>query len=158
MIEENAVVISSEAGIVEVEIRRRSSCNACSARTGCGVSLLDRVLGRRPQRLVAANKLGVSEGDEVVVGMPEGALLKAAVAAYLVPLLGLLGGAIAGDLMLGEASASQTLPLLTGLGGLMLGFLMTRVYSRRLAADPRWRAVLLRRASQSLSVGLPEPH
>jgi sigma-E factor negative regulatory protein RseC len=156
MIEENAVVISSEAGIVEVEIRRRSSCNACSARSGCGVSLLDRVLGRRPQRLVAPNKLGVGPGDEVVIGMPEGALLKAAVAAYMIPLAGLLGGAIIGDLMLGAEAASETLPLLTGLAGLVLGFLVTRLCSRRLATDPRWRAVLLRRASQGLSVGLPE--
>lgn len=156
MIEENAVVISSEAGIVEVEVRRRSSCNACSARAGCGVSLLDRVLGRRPQRLLAANKLGVSEGDEVVVGLPEGLLLKAAVAAYLVPLLGLLGGAIVGDLLIGAERGGETLPLITGLVGLMLGFLVTRLYSRRLAADPRWRAVLLRRASNGLSVALPE--
>ncbi|MFP4601833.1 MAG: SoxR reducing system RseC family protein [Halochromatium sp.] len=155
MIEEHAIVTSTEAGIAEVEIMRRSTCNACNARSGCGVSLLDRVLGRRPQRLLLANRIAARTGDEVIVGMPEAALLKAALAAYMLPLAGLLAGAIAGDLMLAERSADQGLPLLTGALGFAGALLGTRLYSRRLAADPRWRAVLLRRVTQSLPVGLP---
>ncbi|MBK1705737.1 SoxR reducing system RseC family protein [Halochromatium glycolicum] len=158
MIEENAVVVAAEAGIIEVEIHRRASCNACSARSGCGVSLLDRVLGRRPQRLVLANKLDARVGDEVVIGIPEGALLKAAVAAYMLPLLGLLSGGIIGDLLVNDASVGEALPLLGGLIGLGIGLLGTRFYSRRLAADPQWRAVLLRRVTGSLAVGLPSTH
>jgi sigma-E factor negative regulatory protein RseC len=155
MIEEHAIVTSTEAGIAEVEIMRRSSCNACNARSGCGVSLLDRVLGRRPQRLLLANRIAARVGEEVIIGMPEAALLKAALAAYMVPLAGLLAGAIAGDLMLTDRSADQWIPLLTGGLGFVVGLLGTRFYSRRLAADPRWRAVLLRRLTQSLAVGLP---
>ncbi len=156
MIEEHAIVTSTEAGIAEVEIKRRSSCNACSARAGCGVSLLDRVLGRRPQRLLLANKIDVRVGDEVIVGMPEAALLKAALAAYMVPLAGLLLGAMVGDLMSAESSAGESLPLLTGALGFGAGLFATRLYSRRLATDPRWRTVLLRRVTQSLPVGLPD--
>ncbi|MEA3640042.1 MAG: SoxR reducing system RseC family protein [Lamprobacter sp.] len=157
MIEEQAIVVSSEAGIAEVEIVRRSTCGACSARSGCGVSLLDRVLGRRPQRLLLVDKLKVRAGDEVIVGIPEGALLKAAVAAYMVPLVGLLAGALLGDLMLSDVAGvlDQGWPLLTGVLGFVAGLVVTRLYSRRLATDPRWRAVLLRRVTQSLSVGLP---
>lgn len=155
MIEEHAIVTATEAGIAEVEIMRRSSCNACNARSGCGVSLLDRVLGRRPQRLLVANRIAARAGEEVIIGMPEAALLKAALAAYMVPLAGLLAGAIAGDLMLADRSADQWLPLLTGVVGFVVGLLGTRFYSRRLAADPRWRAVLLRRVTQSIPVGLP---
>jgi len=158
MIEEDAVVIAAEAGLVEVEIRRRTSCNACAARSGCGVSLLDRVLGRRPQRLLLANKLDARVGEEVVIGIPECALLKAAVAAYMIPLLGLLGGGVVGDLLTTDPASGQALPLLTGLVGLALGLLGTRLYSRRLAKDPRWRAVLLRRGVPGLAVGLPSAH
>ncbi|MBK5932140.1 SoxR reducing system RseC family protein [Halochromatium salexigens] len=158
MIEEHAIVTSIEAGIAEVEIMRRSGCHACNARSGCGVSLLDQVLGRRPQRLLLANKVAARPGDEVVIGMPESALLKAALAAYMMPLAGLLAGAIAGDLMIADQSADQGLPLLFGAFGFVVGLLGTRLYSRRLAADPRWRAVLLRRVTQSLPVGLANMH
>lgn len=158
MIEEQAIVTSVETGFAEVEIQRRSSCSGCSARDGCGVSLLDRILGRRPQRLLVANALGVRPGDAVVIGVPEGALLKAAVAAYLVPLGGLIGGGLLGEALslrwdLGFADA---LPLLGAVAGLGLGLLITRHYSRRLAADPRWRAVLVRRAT-SAAVPVPFP-
>lgn len=158
MIEEHAIVTSVEAGIAEVEIMRRSTCNACNARSGCGVSLLDQVLGRRPQRLLLTNKIAARAGDEVIIGMPEAALLKAALAAYMLPLAGLLTGAIVGDLMLAEQTAGQEVPLLTGALGFVVGLLGTRLYSRRLAADPRWRAQLLRRVTQSLPVGLPGAH
>jgi sigma-E factor negative regulatory protein RseC len=158
MIEEDAIVVGTEAGIAEVEIQRRASCNACSARSGCGVSLLDRVLGRRPQRLLLANKLDARVGEQVVIGIPEGALLKAAIAAYMIPLLGLLSGGIIGDLAVTDPAAGQAVPLLAGLAGLVLGLLGTRLYSRRLATDPRWRAVLLRRGTPAVAVGLPSAH
>ena len=158
MIEQSAVVVSSEAGITEVEMIRRSGCHGCSAQSACGVSLLDRLLGRRPQRLVLTNTLDVRPGEEVVVGVPEGALLKAAVVAYMVPLFGLLAGGLVGEQLAAATLPSEALPLLTGLVGLALGLITTRLYSRRLAHDPRWRAVLLRRVSRGLAVGLPEAH
>lgn len=160
MIEETATVVSSEAGIAELEVARRATCGACSSSAACGVSLLDRVLGRRPQRLVVTNTLGVRVGETVVVGVPDGALLKAAVAAYLMPLVGLLAGAI-----MAQGLAASWLPALggdaAGLAGGALGFagalLLVRGYSRRLAADPRYRATLLRREASAapVPVGLP---
>lgn len=180
MIEENAIVHSAEAGLVEVEVQRRSTCGGCSAQGACGVSLLDRLLGRRVQRLIIANTLRARPGETVIIGVPEAALLRAALAAYLWPLLGLLGGAILGHtlgpvlmsaqmsgpigLMSGPASplpnglvlmpsdaASGLLaelpPLLGGALGFAAGLLLLRGYSRRLAADPTYRAVLLRRVT-----------
>jgi sigma-E factor negative regulatory protein RseC len=160
VIEETATVVSTEAGIAELEVVRRATCGACSSSSACGVSLLDRLLGRRPQRLVVTNSLGVRVGDAVVVGVPEGALLKAALAAYLMPLVGLLAGAI-----MAQGLVASMLPGLggdtAGLAGGALGFagalLLLRGYSRRLAADPRYRATLLRREAPAapVSVGLP---
>ena len=155
MIEEHAVVVAVEAGIAEVEIQRRSGCNACSARAACGVSLLDRVLGRRPQRLVLTNKLDAAQGEEIIIGMPEGALLKAALAAYMLPLFALLGGALIGEQLSYTLNGGQALSLLGGLSGLVFGLIGTRLYSRRLANDPRWRAVMLRRVPAGVAIGMP---
>ena len=162
MIEQSAIVVSTEAGIAEVEVMRRSTCGACSSQAACGVSLLDRVLGRRPQRLIVGNRLGVRAGDGVVVGVPETALLKAAVAAYLMPLVGLLGGA-----MLAQSAAASLWPaagadasaLLGGALGFAGALALLRSYSHRLAADPRYRATLLRRElpAAPVEVGLPGP-
>jgi len=135
---------------------RRTSCGACSSQAACGVSLLDRLLGRRRQRLVVGDALGVRAGETVVIGLPEGALVKAALAAYLMPLLGLLAGAMAAPAMWAGADAD-----LAALAGGALGFagalVLLRRYSRRLAADPRYRAKLLRRGGDSIPVELHLP-
>ncbi|WP_296896903.1 SoxR reducing system RseC family protein, partial [Thiohalocapsa sp.] len=96
MIEEQATVVRVDQTIAWVEAMRRSTCGQCSAAAGCGTSLLDRFLGRRPLRLEVENSLDVGTGDRVIVGVPEGAMLRAAAAAYLGPLLGLLLGAVLG--------------------------------------------------------------
>ncbi|TVQ92631.1 MAG: Fis family transcriptional regulator [Chromatiaceae bacterium] len=157
MIEQHAVVLSLSAGLVpgdpglaEVEVQRQTSCGSCSAQTGCGVSLLDRLLGRRPQRLLVVNGAGVRVGETVVIGVPEGALLKAAVAAYLGPLAGLFAGALLVEGWFG--SAAQGLTLVGAAAGFILALLGLQRYSRRLASDPRYRARLLRRESVQVSV------
>lgn len=157
MIEEDARVIAIKGEIAEVEAQRRGSCGSCAAKGACGTSLLDRFLGRRPLQLRVQNDLGANLGDLVVIGVPESALLRAAVAAYLVPLLALILGAIGGQALAGYMSFALT-ELAATLGGL-LGFLLSlrwlSAHSRRLAVDDRYRAVMLRRhASAGIEVPL----
>jgi sigma-E factor negative regulatory protein RseC len=149
MIEEQATVLRADSTVALLQPQRSSGCGSCSATGGCGTSLLDRFLGRRPLTLEVDNSLGVTAGDAVTVGISETVLLRAAVAAYLGPLLGLMIGAVIG----------RHLPFWTNLGelptlaGAVLGFaLMLRLaaaYGRTQAADPRCRPVLLRRESPS---------
>lgn len=147
MIEESAVVVSLDAGMAEVQALRRGACGGCSAKGACGTSLLDRFLGRRPLRLQLINRIDAQVGEQVIVGVPEEALLRAAVSAYLAPLLGLIVGAVGAH----ELAASTALlpPEGAGLIGGFLGFALVfrwlQGYSARLADDPRYRAVLLRR-------------
>lgn len=126
---------------------RRRACGGCGARDACGTSLLDRFLGRRPMRLHVINDRDAQIGEQVIIGVPEEALLKAAVAAYLAPLIGLIIGAIGAHEL---AGASGSLPadgasLLGALIGFVAVFRWIQGYSARLAADPRYRAVVLRR-------------
>lgn len=158
MIEESGVVVAAQAGIAEVEVVRRSSCGACGANTACGVSLLDRVLGRRPQRLIMGNTLDVRVGDSVIVGLPEEALIGAALAAYLLPLVGLIGGAILGEAVAaGTGITGELGPLAGGAAGFAAALLLLRRYSRRLAADERLRPRLLRRAGLAMPVPVSFP-
>ena len=147
MIEEQAIVIACQGDIAQIEALRRSACGSCSAKSGCGTSMLDRVLGRRPMRLSVANGIGARVGERVIIGVPESGLLWAAVSAYLLPLLALLAGAITGQ-QLGDASefiGAEWASLVGSVLGFALALRWLMVHSGRLAEDPRYRPVILRR-------------
>lgn len=151
MIEEQGTVVDTSAVAAVVQATRRSSCGSCGAAAGCGTSLLDRFLGRRPLLLEVDNSLDVVIGDRVVVGVPEASMLRAAAAAYLGPLAGLILGAVIGrhaplDWLVPGAAAGSEWPSLLGGGlGFVIALLLVARYSRSLARDPRFRPVLLRR-------------
>jgi sigma-E factor negative regulatory protein RseC len=154
MIEETGVVVSVNGETAEVETRRQGACGSCSANGACGTSLLAQYLGRRPLLLRAHNLAGAGPGDRVVVGVPEEGLIWASVAAYLVPLLGLMAGGMAGAGLLPDWK--EIASTLGGLSGLALGLIWMARFGRAHAQDPRYRAVVLRRVS-GLSVGVPFP-
>jgi sigma-E factor negative regulatory protein RseC len=155
MIEEEGLVVGVAGEVAEVETRRGSSCGGCAADGACSTSLLDRLLGRRPVRLHAINRAGAAVGDQVVVGVDERALMGAAIAAYLVPILALLAGALLGRLLGGDAEAPS---LLGASVGLLLAFVWLRRYSARLGGNPAGRPVVLRRkgGAVTIAVGVPE--
>src|SRR5690606_39112889 len=94
MIEERGRVIATNGEEAWIQTLQQSACNTCSAQKACGQKLLNTVTAGRAQQLKVANVLGVRVGDEVVVGIPESALLKASVILYLIPLLGMMAGAM----------------------------------------------------------------
>jgi len=148
MIEEEGQVVTVSGVLAEVACERRSACGGCSVSGACGTSLLERYLGRRPLALQAANRIGARPGDRVVVGIPDATLPQAAFVAYLIPLLVMLLGGLGGEWLadLTRVTWSQGLILLGGMLGLGLGFRWSAHYSQRLAQDPRYQAVILRRA------------
>lgn len=153
MIEERAVVLSVSAGTARVQAIRRGACGSCSARGACGTSLLDRFLGRRPLELELEDTIGLLSGDEVVIGIPEEALLMSAFLAYIVPLLGMIGAALIAA-RLAEALAPGAVEgwsLMAALLGLAASLVWVRARSARLGADERWRAKLLGRRAGAAS-------
>ena len=155
MIEEQGRIVRVSGAVAEVVCIRRSACGGCSGSGTCGTSLLERYLGRQPPALHAANAIGARPGDLVVVGVPDETLPQAAFVAYLMPLLVMLLGALGGDWLaaLTRPSWSQGLVLLGGMIGLGLGFRWSASFSARRAEDPRFQAVILRRAG--LEVAAP---
>lgn len=147
MIEESAVVVDRDGEFVEVQALRRGACGHCGAKSACGTSLLDRFLGRRSLYLRVINAIDAGVGEQVVIGVPEAALLRAAFSAYLVPLIALILGAILGQEVANSVGllSSELVSLIGGLVGFGLALIWLRVYSARLGSDPRYRAVLLRR-------------
>lgn len=79
----------------------------------------------------------------VVIGIPEGLLLRGALMVYLLPLLLLLGGALLGQQFIGHSVADPA--AVGGLIGLAGGFFINRWYSVRHRRDPAMHPQVLRR-------------
>ena len=143
MIEETGRVVAVENGAVWVETLRKSTCQSCAAKPGCGHSLIERDrAGARAQIRALAVGYRLRLDDQVVLGIPEGALLKGAVMVYLLPLVLLFVGALLGTAL--SAGLAYDLAAPTGVAGLLLGLMINRRYSQRHADDETLQPKVLR--------------
>jgi sigma-E factor negative regulatory protein RseC len=134
--EEVAVVTAMRpGGQVEVKVRRAEACHSCAAKGACTT-----LAGNTGDLiLVVDNPVGAAPGDQVTLTLDEASVIKASAVLYLVPALGLVGGAVAGWLSfvsLGLARDPAT--ALGALGGLGLGLMATRLLGNRMGRDDRY--------------------
>ena len=108
---------------------RTAACDACSGGRGCALRWLSGPGGavlEVPAQDGGGRRLGA--GDDVIVEVIDGELLRAAAIAYLPPLAGLLAGAVAGHLLRSEAEVAAPLLAVTGLA---CGWVLSRTWLRR---------------------------
>lgn len=149
MIEERARVVAIEGDHVLVEASAAGGCSACAAHSGCATSKLGRLLRHGPRLWRVQNDQGLQTGDSVVLSLPEEALLAAALAVYLPPLLGLLTGA----LLAAALARGDAWPLAGGITGFVLGVAAAHWLGRRQAA--RYAPQVQRHASSQAAVPIP---
>ncbi len=146
MIEETATVVAVEPGFAWVETQRQNACGSCAAKAGCGTSVLAKVYGQRRTRVRALDPGGMQVGDTVVIGLREAAFVKGSLAVYLVPLAGLLGGGLFGELIGQQMQwPGEVATLLAAAAGFLAGLVWVRRFARRVRADLRFQPVVLRR-------------
>jgi sigma-E factor negative regulatory protein RseC len=141
MIEERALVVAVGKGEAWVETQRRSACGACSASVSCGTATLAKVLGKRRSQVRVLATMPLRAGDEVMIGIEENALVKGSLAVYLVPLLLMVGGALAGEII----TQTEGLTILFSMLGLLGGLAWLRTFTRSIRTDTRFQPVVLRR-------------
>jgi sigma-E factor negative regulatory protein RseC len=160
MIEEKATVVDVESGVAWVQTERRTACSSCSVNKGCGTGVISKVVGRRSAVVRALDPIGVQSGELVTIGIAEDAVLRGSSAVYLVPLLAMFGGGIAGSIVLAPFAAPGAdwpaiVSALAGLGG---GLWWLSRYAAAKRDDARFQPVVLRRETADLdprSVGIP---
>ena len=126
----DGVVSRVDHGVVTVDVAVQKGCGRCDEPGGCGGGLaVGGPACSRSYQLTDA--LGVRAGDEVILTVPAGGVLRAAGWAYGMPLLLGLVGAVAAASLAGD---DDRLAVAGGLGGLILGFVALRLFRGRLAA------------------------
>ena len=101
MIESPARITRVEGATAWVVSEAPSSCGACGGK-GCGSSLFARMTNPREPEFRVDNPIAAQAGELVVLGVPEGTLLRAALVSYIAPLVLLIGGAGMGQYLGGE--------------------------------------------------------
>lgn len=115
MTEQEGVVAALDGDYALVDISAAEGCGSCSRAGGCGAARE----GDRRQRI--PNIAGARVGDRVVIAVPDGAVLKAALRAYIFPLLCALAGVASGLSFGGDRVGA-----LLGLAGLAAGWAWLR--------------------------------
>ena len=87
MIEETAIVIDVNEQQVLLQTQRKSACQSCSVKSGCGTSTLAKVVGKRSSRFTVEKKFDVESGDSVIIAIDENALVQGSLLIYLFPLV-----------------------------------------------------------------------
>jgi sigma-E factor negative regulatory protein RseC len=159
MIEETAQVVASEGRFAWVQTQRTSTCGSCAVNKGCGTATLAKVLGQRRTRVRVLNDVQAGVGEQVIIGLPEQALVRGALAVYLVPLLGLLGGALFGQYLAGRLllESPDLLSILCGGLGLAAGVFWLRHHAHRIREDVRYQPVIMRRLTTRHGTGATHP-
>ena len=97
MIEETATVIAATPDYIWVEARARSACSSCQSENDCSTSTISKWFGVRRQHLRLNNHVHAQVGEKVIVGVADRVMVVASLTGYLLPLVFLLGAAIAAD-------------------------------------------------------------
>jgi sigma-E factor negative regulatory protein RseC len=153
-----ARVVRIEGDKAWLEPEQTTSCGHCASSPSCGVSSREEAgIGTVTSRLQARRFFldnpqglaGFREGERLVVGVSERALLMAALTAYGLPLFfALTAGSIA------QAAYGDDLASMLGMaGGLAVGLLVARVKARCLAAKGDLAPHFLRRARPDETCG-----
>tara|TARA_R110002072_G_scaffold43340_15_gene121833 strand:+ start:333 stop:809 length:477 start_codon:yes stop_codon:yes gene_type:complete len=146
MLTETGRVVGVEADALWVETIRRSTCGSCAAQKGCGHGLLNSISeGKRGYIRVLPGEHPVDHyqvDDQVLISIPEEVILRGSFIAYVLPLSGMLAGALGAVNWL--PGNEDLLSVLGAIGGLLLGYSVVRWHGIRHRRDPAFQPVLLR--------------
>jgi sigma-E factor negative regulatory protein RseC len=133
VLEQHARVVTTSQDAVWVEAIEPSGCGTCGG-SGCSTRQIAELFQRGPRHFRVDSAFDLKPGERVVVGVPDGSVLKIAFRMYGLPWLMILAGALfAHGLAPGDGIA-----VLGALAGAVLAWLWNR-------GGPSLRPVVVRR-------------
>jgi len=139
MNEERGIVkeVRGEKALVVTD--RQSMCGQCVARGYCHM-----LGGGKEMMAEALNPIGAKPGDTVKIGIPSGTVAKASFVVYMIPAMGLVGGAITGYFLGNSSGMDYNFTTLVGcVAGLGISLTVVRFLSNLLGGRPPYRPEII---------------
>ncbi|MFT5656954.1 MAG: sigma-E factor negative regulatory protein RseC [Gammaproteobacteria bacterium] len=127
MIKEKATVVSFSGNHAEIQMHRQSACSHCELSSGCGTGAIGRLLGKRSKPVAIETEQNLKPGDQVELGLPEQAFLKASLLIYGLPLLGLFAGSMLAEFVF---PGSEPMVFVLALTGLLSGLAVSAIIAK----------------------------
>tara|TARA_R110001599_G_scaffold353870_1_gene601293 strand:- start:79297 stop:79791 length:495 start_codon:yes stop_codon:yes gene_type:complete len=131
------VAVEADDDALWVETIRQSTCGSCAANKGCGHGLLNRISDGRTGYVrvlsgaIAARQCAIN--DQVRISIPEQVILRGSMLVYVLPLICMMAGAMAADVI--WPTAGQSVTVAGAILGLGLGFALVRWHAWRHRQD-----------------------
>jgi len=128
MLEMRAIVMQLRGKDASVQPIGTGGCGHCDSEGGCGSSTLTKVFcNNKPRIFYVRNEVNAKVGDEVQISIPDGVLLRGAMKMYVLPLILLLVGGIAGVGLADGVALRDAYAAAGAVLGLSLGFILAKL-------------------------------
>jgi sigma-E factor negative regulatory protein RseC len=150
MIEMQARIVDLAPGSALVEPMSNASCSSCASSAGtpsagCGADKIGQIFTLKQKRYRVIDPLHSRLGDEVIIGIEEGAVLRGSVAVYILPLLLVFTGAL-----VAPSVAPHLNPDFAAISGAAIGFIIGVIwllaFNQRVTDNPHYQPIILRNA------------
>jgi sigma-E factor negative regulatory protein RseC len=132
MLETRAKIVLVKGQYALVQANLANGCEQCSGK-GCGASKLSQLFCSKPRQFQVDNPINANVGDEVVISVADGAVLRGIGLVYLLPLLLLVMGAMLGSVLVAQPEQRDGYAATGAMFGLAVGFVIAKWISLRQA-------------------------
>ncbi len=130
---------------VDLSCEQQTSCSSCSSQKSCGTGVVTKAIGNKSLLWHLRTEQSVRVGQVVEIGFPESSLIKSAMAVYLLPLFGLIIGAMFGHFLLSPLLAGgEGIIILSSLFFAAAGIWIAKRVSRPLEEESKHQVTLIR--------------
>jgi len=125
MLETRAIIVKIEGQHALVQASQINGCEQCNGK-GCGTGKLSRLFCSKPRHFQVENPINAGIGDEVIISVAEGSVLRGIGLVYLLPLLLLVTGAMLGNSWAEPSEQHDGYAAAGALAGLVAGFIVAK--------------------------------
>ncbi|MGX5174650.1 SoxR reducing system RseC family protein [Aliikangiella sp. IMCC44653] len=135
---ETALVIKQQDNNVWVATQSKLACRSCKVSSSCGSGIIEQYFSGKVFETLLENRVNAQVGDLVEISIPKSSLTTASLLLYIVPLVGLIIGALVGhQLALAELSV-----ILLSFLCMSTAMLISRFWSKKLLSRTEFQPLL----------------